>query len=112
MYVIYIFCFLVASMADYGDLLTINFTIFIYVAVSTVGSFLIHAILCKLFKIDTDTFIVTSVSAICSPPFVPVVASSLKNKNVMISGISTGIIGYAAGNYIGIAVALFLKNFY
>ena len=52
--------------------------------------------------------IVTSISAICSPPFVPVAANALKNQAVLVSGLATGIIGYAAGNYLGIAVnALF-----
>ncbi|HOL18438.1 MAG TPA: DUF819 family protein, partial [Bacillota bacterium] len=63
----------------------------------------------KLFKIDTDTFIITSTSAICSPPFVPVVANALKNKEIILSGIYTGIIGYAIGNYLGITFAYILR---
>jgi len=111
MYVIYIFCFVVASMTDLRQLITIDYTILAYVGISIIGSMLLHALFCKIFKVDTDTFIVTSVSAICSPPFVPVAAAALKNKNVLLSGLTTGIIGYAAGNYLGISIALFLKNF-
>ncbi|MBI9108208.1 MAG: DUF819 family protein [Spirochaetales bacterium] len=111
MYVIYIFCFVVASMTDLKQLITIDFTILTYVGVSIVGSLLLHALFCRIFRIDTDTFLITSVSAICSPPFVPVVAAALKNKDVLLSGLTTGIIGYAAGNYLGISIALFLKNF-
>ena len=48
--------------------------------------------------------VVTSVSAICSPPIVPVIAGRLQNKAAMVSGIATGIIGYAIGNYIGIGI--------
>ena len=111
MYIIYLFCFVVASMTDLKQLITIDYTVLAYVGVSITGSMLLHAIFCKILKIDTDTFIVTSVSAICSPPFVPVAAAALKNKNVLLSGLTTGIIGYAAGNYLGISIALFLKNF-
>jgi len=111
MYVIYIFCFVVASMTDLNQLITIDFTILAYVGISITGSMLLHAIFCRIFGVDTDTFLVTSVSAICSPPFVPVVAAALKNKAVLLSGLTTGIIGYAAGNYLGISIALFLKNF-
>lgn len=104
MYIIYIFCFTVATMADVRKLIQIDTTILIYVAVAIYGSLLLHALLSKIFKVDFDTMIVTSVSAICSPPFVPAVANSLKNNAALISGITTGIIGYAVGNYLGVAV--------
>ena len=103
MYIIYIFCFTVATMADIQKLIHIDVTIIIYVAVGIFGSMILHGILCKIFKIDFDTMIITSVSAICSPPFVPAVANSLKNNAALISGITTGIIGYAIGNYLGVA---------
>ena len=104
MYIIYIFCFTVATMADIKKLIHIDTTILIYVAVGIYGSLILHALLCKLFKIDFDTMVITSVSAICSPPFVPAVANSLKNNAALISGLTTGIIGYAIGNYLGVAV--------
>lgn len=104
MYIIYIFCISVAAGADFSALLNFNFTIFAYVAVALAGSMLLHAILCKLFNIDSDTMIITSVSAICSPPFVPSVAASIHNRDIMITGLATGVIGYAIGNYLGAAV--------
>ena len=104
MYIIYIFCFTVASMADLRQLISINWVMFGFIAAAIFGTMLLHALFCKLAKVDADTMIVTSVSAICSPPFVPVAASALKNPAVMVSGLATGIIGYALGNYLGIAV--------
>jgi uncharacterized membrane protein len=47
--------------------------------------------------------IITSVAGICSPPFVPMIASALKNREIILSGIVTGIIGWVIGTYIGIA---------
>jgi uncharacterized membrane protein len=41
---------------------------------------------------------------------VPVVATALKNKDVILSGIITGIVGLAIGNYLGISYAYLLKN--
>ena len=104
MYIIYIFCFTVATMADVKKLIHIDTPIILYVAVAIYGSMILHALLSKLFKIDFDTMIITSVSAICSPPFVPAVANSLKNNAALISGITTGVVGYAIGNYLGVAV--------
>ena len=37
-----------------------------------------------------------------SPPFVPVIAAALKNKEIVVSGLIIGIIGYAIGNYLGV----------
>lgn len=110
MYIIYVFCFTVATMSDFSKLININYTILIYIICSIYGSMIIHALLCKLAKIDSDTMLITSVSAICSPPFVPVVATSLKNNAALVSGIATGIIGYAIGNYLGIGTYWLFEN--
>lgn len=110
MYLIYVFCFTVATQANLDDLANIGFSITIFVLGTIFGSLLLHAILCKLAGVDSDTFIVTSVAAICSPPFVPLLAKALDNPGVLLSGMTTGIIGYALGNYLGISLALFLQN--
>ncbi|HET58333.1 MAG TPA: DUF819 family protein [Deltaproteobacteria bacterium] len=110
MYIIYIFCLVVGSMANYRVIVNIDAVIMVFITVAIFGTMFLHSLLCRFFKIDTDTFIITSTSLICSPPFVPVVASGLKNKEIILSGLTTGIIGYAVGNYLGISVALLLKN--
>ncbi len=109
MYFILIFCLVVGSMANINDLVHINWTLMFYISFCVFGTFILHAVFCKIFKIDTDTFIITSVSAICSPPFVPVVAQALNNKQIILSGLTTGIIGYAIGNYLGISFAYIFK---
>ncbi|HGY11905.1 MAG: hypothetical protein DRH34_01515 [Deltaproteobacteria bacterium] len=109
MYFILIFCLVVGSMANINDLVHINWILMFYISFCVFGTFILHAVFCKIFKIDTDTFIITSVSAICSPPFVPVVAQALNNKQIILSGLTTGIIGYAIGNYLGISFAYIFK---
>jgi uncharacterized membrane protein len=109
MYVIYVFCFVVGSMTSVETLININWSLMLFVIVCIFASMALHALLCRLFEIDTDTFIITSVSAICSPPFVPPVAAGLKNRAVLLSGVITGIIGYAIGNYLGISMAYLLR---
>lgn len=111
MYIIYIFCFTVATMADFSEFAeNFDYTLLIYITVSIFGSMFLHALLSKFAKIDSDTMIVTSVSAICSPPFVPVVVAALNNNAVLISGLTTGIIGYAIGNYLGVFMHFLLNN--
>lgn len=109
MYIILIFCLVVGSMANLRDLININWSMMFFVSFCVFGSLLLHGIFCRILKIDTDTYIITSVSAICSPPFVPVVAGALKNKEIILSGLTTGIVGYAVGNYLGISLAYIFK---
>ena len=107
---IYVFCFLVATMATLSDIARVGSTITVFVLGTVAGSLLLHALLCKLAGVDSDTFMVTSVSAICSPPFVPLLVKALGNPGVMLSGMTTGIIGYALGNYLGVSLALLLQS--
>ena len=109
MYFIIVFSMTVSSMADFSSFGSEVFTLFYFIAFVVIGSMLLHIVLSKIFKVDRDTTIVCSVALICSPPFVPVVASVLKNRQVIISGLSIGIIGYAVGNFLGAIVAYLLK---
>lgn len=111
MYFILIFSVVVASMADVRTLADFNLVLIAYITLAVFGSLLLHLLLSKIFKIDADTTMITSVSFICSPPFVPVIAGVLGNKNIIISGITIGIVGYAIGNYLGFFMASLLKMF-
>jgi len=110
MYLIYVFSFCVAASMDLGALADMDATILIFVVVATFGSLLLHAVLCRLMGIDADTFLITSVAALMSPAFVPMVARSLGNPGILMSGMATGILGFAIGNYLGISVALLLAS--
>lgn len=45
------------------------------------------------------------------PPFVPVVEGALKNKGVIITGNTVGIIVYITGNYLSVSLTFLLKGF-
>ncbi len=111
-YIILVFCVAIGTTADFKLLLSSSPTIILFASVVLYGAWLLHILLSRLFKIDTDTQIITSVAAIFSPVFVPLVASSLKNREIIVSGLASGILGYAAGNYLGISFAHLLKAFY
>jgi uncharacterized membrane protein len=109
MYFILVFSLVVASMADISSFTTFSTHLFYYISFAVFGTLILHVLLSALFKIDRDTVIITSTAFICSPPFVPMIAGVLKNKQIIISGLTIGIIGYAVGNYLGISIAYFLK---
>ena len=110
MYLILIFSIDVASMVDLSNMVNASSTIFYYVLLVIFGSLFLQVLASVIFKIDTDTVIITSTALICSPPFVPAVAGALKNKEIIVPGITVGIIGYAIGNYLGVLVAEFLHT--
>jgi uncharacterized membrane protein len=110
MYFIIVFCLVVASMANVQELGHLTGGIFKFITLVVFGSLVLKTILSKLFKIDADTLIVSSTALICSPPFVPMMAGALKNKQVMVTGITIGIIGYAVGNYLGVTIAYILRG--
>ncbi|MCB2208591.1 MAG: DUF819 family protein [Bacteroidetes bacterium] len=111
MYFILVFSVVVASMADLRNFDMSYIHIFYWVAIVYAGSLAIHVALAALFKIDADNVIIVSTALSCSPPFVPVVAGALNNKEIILSGLTVGIIGYAIGNYLGILVAEVLLYF-
>ncbi|HPT32461.1 MAG TPA: DUF819 family protein [Prolixibacteraceae bacterium] len=111
MYFIIVFSLIIASMADLHAMFQIRFlNMFLFVAVAVFGSMIIHVGLSAIFKVDTDTTIITITGLTYSPPFVPAVAAAIRNKEVILTGIANGIIGYAIGNYLGVFLAYLLKG--
>ncbi len=82
MYFILVFSVVVASMADLRYFSASHIQIFYWVILVYFGSLILHIGLAKIFKIDADNVIIVSTALTCSPAFVPVVASALKNKGV------------------------------
>ncbi len=111
MYFIIIFSLVVSSMADLRNMFHVEyFHLFAFVLLVMYGTIIVHVLLSAIFRIDTDTTVITITAMLFSPPFVPVVAGSIKNKDIIIPGITVGIIGYAIGNYLGLAIAYFLTQ--
>ena len=112
MYLILVFSLTIASMANVRTMFgTGMLNLIMFITWCYFGSLILHIILAKIFRIDADNFLITSAAFIFSPPFVPMVANALKNKDVIVTGITGGIIGYIVGNYMGVALAYFLKGF-
>jgi uncharacterized membrane protein len=109
-YFILVFCLVIGSTADIMKLYAAAPMVIGYVAVTVFGSLILHVALCAIFRVDTDTMIITSVAGIFSPPFVPMVASALKNRDVILPGVVTGIIGWVVGTYLGIGISTILSS--
>ena len=112
MYLILVFCVTSASMMDMSIITDMDFGIGAYIGFILVASLLLHGVFCKAFGIDRDTYLITSGAAVMSVPFIPVIAGALKNREILVPGFAVAILGYALGNYLGIAVALSAKNYF
>jgi len=112
MYFVLIFSLIVASMADLRAIFSLSMVGLLgFVTWCYFGSLLLHLLLSVIFKVDADNYLITTTAFVFSPPFVPVVAVALKNKDVIITGITVGIIGYVIGNYLGVALGYLMKGF-
>lgn len=108
MFFILIFSVIVASLFDIHSINNGALMIGALVAWIMVMSALIHLLFCRVMKVSGDLFTVGQVALLCSPPFVPPVVGAMKNKKVLLSGIVIGLVGYAIGTYLGVAIAWLL----
>ena len=110
MYLIYVFCLAVSSMVRFEELARMDAFVAVFLVAIVFGGLVVHALLCRLARVDGDTFMVTSVAAVASPPFVPLMARALNNPAAILPGMTTGIIGYALGSYLGISLGTLLRS--
>ena len=108
-YLIYIFSMVIASMADFSNLnIAGGINQFAFLTVAVFLSLALHALLCRAMRVDADAMVISSVAFINSPPFVPMAAAAMNNKNIIVTGLSVGVVGYAVGNYFGVLMSWLL----
>ncbi|RJO68696.1 MAG: DUF819 family protein [Myxococcales bacterium] len=108
MFFLLVFCVAIGTTTDFGKLFTSPSALFFQTGFVMVGAIFLHYLFAFFLKIDVDTVLITSAAAIWAPPIVPPVAMALKNREMVMSGIASGLVGYAIGNYAGVAVAWLL----
>ena len=108
MFFILIFSVIVASLFDIHSVNGGSLMIGMFVAWVMVIAALLHLLFCRIAHVSGDLFCVSQIALLCSPPFVPPVVGAMQNKKVLISGIVIGLVGYAIGTYLGVAIAFIL----
>lgn len=108
-YFLLVFCVAVGSLANVSQLLSGSWWYFLFCGLTMFGSILLHFLCCFFFKIDRDTAIITSMAGIFGPAFVAPMSQVLKNKSILVSGVTTGLVGYAVGTYAGVVIAYLIK---
>lgn len=108
-YLLLVFCVAIGTTAQWEKFAGAQMIIVAYVAYVMFGSVILHALLSRLAKIDKDTVIITATASVFGPAFIGPVAVALKNKEVVVSGIATSLVGFAVGNYLGLTLAWVLS---
>lgn len=105
LYCVYVFCLAIATACDVREMdIAGSLPILYYLGFIILGSLILQFLFAKLLKIDGDSVMVCSVALINSPPFVPLAAALLNNRNIVVFGITVGLLGYMLGNYLGIGI--------
>jgi uncharacterized membrane protein len=103
MYFIIAFSIVIATRCDLSVIFQAKYlNLLLFVTYAYFGSLFLHLFLSWVFRINADDYLITTTGFIYSPPFVPMVAAALKNKEVILTGLATGMIGWILGNYIGV----------
>ncbi len=108
-YFILVFCVALGLLADFRALAADGMDLLYFSALALLSTTLLHLVLCKLFKVDRDTVILSYVAGFYGPVFVVQVAAALKNRHLLAAGIAVSLLGFGIGNYLGIGLAYFVR---
>lgn len=107
-YFLLVFCVALGLQADFSTMLSEGQVILQFTALALASTILLHLILSVLFRVDRDTFLIASTAALYGPAFIGQVATVIKNRELVLTGMALGLLGYAVGNYLGIGLAALL----
>jgi uncharacterized membrane protein len=107
-YCILVFCVAMGARTDLSNLLSSGSSTLLYMVIVLGGALALHFLLARIFRVDVDTLIITSTAAVYGPAFIGPIAEAIDNRQVILSGLTAGLVGYAIGNYLGIGLAYLL----
>ncbi|MBF2052611.1 MAG: DUF819 family protein [Candidatus Sericytochromatia bacterium] len=109
-YLIQVFCVAIGAQLQLSTLLSGSFSILLFVAVILAGAVLLQLLLAWLLKLDVDSSLIAMSAAIYGPPFIAPVAEAIRNRSLIGPGLTLGVLGYALGTWLGLAVAYGVKS--
>lgn len=103
-YLLLVFSIAVGMLSDFEALAASSKVVIQFSGAIMFGSIVLHLLLSRLFKIDSETTMVTSAACIFGPVFVGQVVSVMKNRSMLVPAMAMGVTGYALGSLLGIAL--------
>ena len=108
MYLILMFSLALSMSIDWSVFLTDILPTLAFFACAQVGTILVHLLLCKIFRVDGDTAIITSTAGVYGPPFIAPVAKAAGRHDLIAPGVICGALGLAIGTLLGWGVGQLL----
>lgn len=108
-YLLLVFCLAVGSIAKFEKVWDTGFYIVAFVGLLMLSTLLLHFLLSWIFKIDVDTFLISSTAGLFGPAFIAPVANAIRNPLIISLGIAVSILGFGIANYLGISMSYLLR---
>ncbi len=108
-YLLLVFCLAVGSIAKFDKVWDMGFYVVVFVGLLMLSTLTLHFVFCWLFKIDVDTFLISSTAGLFGPAFIAPVANAIRNPLIISLGIAVSILGFGVANYVGISMSYLLK---
>lgn len=104
-YLLLMFALALGGLASVSELVTGNLPLVLFCAMVVFGSVMLHLLASYFFRIEDDTVIITSAAVLYGPAFILPIADAIRNREVIVAGLSMALLGNAFGTYLGIALA-------
>ncbi len=111
-YLLLIFALALGSLASYTEPVSGNLPLVLFCALVVFGSVILHLMGSFFFHLDDDTVIITSAAVLYGPAFILPIAGAIRNREMIVAGLSLALLGNAFGTYLGISLAYLLKYFF
>ena len=108
-YLFLVFCLVSGAMIDLPVLLGSGGTQLGFMATVVTSTLIVHSLLARIVKLDADTTLITQVAGIYGPPFIGPVASTMDNREIVVSGLTISVVNLVIGNLLGLGMFALLS---
>jgi uncharacterized membrane protein len=108
-YLMHMFFVAIGATSNLSEVVKAGPAVLLTVGCVVFGAFVFQLFVGRILKIDYETLLITGNASIGGPTTAATMAIALRWRPQVVTGLITGLIGYAVGNYLGIAVATLLK---
>ncbi len=108
-YLLLVFCVAIGSLANVQKILGTGLTMISFVGLIMSCALGLHFLFAKLLRIDTDALIISSAAGVFGPAFIAPIARAMGNPVIIPMGLALSLLGFAMGNYCGLAISQLLR---
>lgn len=103
-YLILVFSLGLGMSIDWNRMVSALLPTLLFFFCAQMGCILVHLLLCKLFRVDGGTALITSIAGVYGPPFIAPTANAYGDRSLIVPGVICGTLGLAVGNLLGIGL--------